>query len=343
MNGATRNHFRALWLISVSLAIVFQVGASARDASVADDKEPTNQGRIILRADFLRGENESEWGLFLVDPATGVWTKVAGFPPRNGTPPMPFIRVSPDGTVAAFNEYHQVKDRSHVEPVSVWLQELRPGAKPRKLSNIGGMPIWSPDGKQLLLIETIEQTGSPQPIRYVTWRIDANGLHPVRLPIPESDFVEDWSSDGRWLLAVSPLGGKGSELVMMQPDGSGRRRLTGTGQSSSPRFSPDGRHVAYTSDSEEGKSIWVVEIKSLHRRRVFVEQNDSFAERVAWSPDGKHLVFALLTWTKDAKGRRFLGGETFGSPRLGILDVEDGRVRTLPHPPAQRLGDPQWR
>jgi hypothetical protein len=56
-----------------------------------------------------------------------------------------------------------------------------------------------------------------------------------------------------------------------------------------------------------------------------------------------HLVFRFSTWTKDGKGGRFLGGETYVSPRLAILDIEDGRVRFISHPPAQRLGDPQWR
>ena len=30
-----------------------------------------------------------------------------------------------------------------------------------------------------------------------------------------------------------------------------------------------------------------------------------------------HLVFRFSTWTKDGKGGRFLGGETYGSPRPG--------------------------
>jgi WD40-like Beta Propeller Repeat len=188
MSRVTKHHPAMPLMISVALSLLIQAGPTAWNASVAGDEAAKGRGKIVLRADFLRGERESDWGLFLVDPATDVWTKVAQFIPRNGTPPMPSIRVSPDGTMVVFNEY----------------------------------------------------------------------------------------------------------------------------------------------------------IESLHRRRVFVEKDDSFAERVAWSPDGKHLVFALLTWTKDGKGGRFLGGETYGSPRLAILDIEDGRVRVIPHSPAQRLGDPQW-
>ena len=41
--------------------------------------------------------------------------------------------------------------------------------------------------------------------------------------------------------------------------------------------------------------------------------------------------------------RGFLGGETLGSPRLCILNLDDGGLRIIPHPPARILGDPDWR
>jgi hypothetical protein len=101
--------------------------------------------------------------------------------------------------------------------------------------------------------------------------------------------------------------------------------------------------VASAPDLREPKSIWVVDIDSRRRRRVDVEQGDSFIERVAWSPDGRQLAAVMLTWSRDGKGGRFLGGETLGSPWLCILNLDDGRIRFIPHPPARVLGDPDWR
>src|SRR5262249_23176977 len=149
-----------------------------------------------------------QWGLHVVDPATNTWTRIAEYPMKNGVHEMAIIRVSPDGTRIAFNEYQN--HRAYVSPSSVWLRDLRPGMAPRKISDIRGRPIWTPDGKQLLVVEVIG--GGPhqpsQPSRFATWKIDVDGSHPVRLPIPETDSVSDWSSDARWLVGIGPIPGK---------------------------------------------------------------------------------------------------------------------------------------
>jgi dipeptidyl aminopeptidase/acylaminoacyl peptidase len=321
------------------------VGTISQLATAADRRAPGGRGKITLHADFLEKDPRAGSGLHVVDPTTDRWTEVASFPPRNGIVSMSYLRVSPDGTRVAFNEFAQPDPRSPAYPASVWLRDLRPGASPRKISDIHGRPIWSPDGKQLLLSEFIGEARSLEPGHYATWRIEEDGSHPVRLPIPQTDEVWDWSPDGRWLAVLSPgqEGGFALDLVVMHPDGTGKRSLTKGGRGLFPRFSPDGMRMAYAPDLREQKSIWVVDIDSRRRRRVYVEQGDSFIERVTWSPDGRQLAAVMLTWSRDGKGGRFMGGETFGSPRLCILNLDDGRIRFIPHPPARVLGDLDWR
>jgi dipeptidyl aminopeptidase/acylaminoacyl peptidase len=290
-----------------------------------------------------------EWGLHVVDPVTNVWTRIAEYPVKNGVPEMAIFRVSPDATRLAFNEYQD--HGSYVSQSSVWLRDLRPGAAARKISDIGGRPIWSPDGKQLLVIEVIG--GGPdkpsQPSRYATWKIDDNGSHPVRLPIPETDQISDWSSDGQWLVGVSPIPGKedehGFETVVMHPDGTVRRRLPGPGVGWQARFSPDGKRIAYITASKEawsmkGKSLWVVDLDGKNRRPIYKEPDDAYLEPdvVTWSPDGKQLATILQTWTRIENG-----SVTPKNPRLCIFNVEDRRARIVPHAPASLLGHPEWR
>ena len=66
-------------------------------------------------------------------------------------------------------------------------------------------------------------------MRDETWRFNVDGSGAVKLPIPETDEVDDWSPDGRWLVTVSdrhPPHGSGYQLYLMHPDGTDQRRLT---------------------------------------------------------------------------------------------------------------------
>ena len=64
-----------------------------------------------------------------------------------------------------------------------------------------------------------------------------------------------------------------------------------------PRFSPDGRQIAYLSEREGKTAIWVMNANGGGKRRVceIVESNERLqetGETFAWSPDGRSFVFA---------------------------------------------------
>jgi Tol biopolymer transport system component len=296
----------------------------------------------VIYAQFLAENGRQEWGLHLVDPATDTWTRIAKYPVKNGVTELARFRVSLDGTRLAFNKYKSVRSVAILD--SVWFQDLHPGSGQLRISGIGGRPIWAPDGRHLLVVECLDEV-SRTPSRYATWKIDDDGSHAVRLPIPDSDWVTDWSADGRWLVAFTPVPGQEHEYneVVMHPDGTGRRPLAGPGTGVDPRFSPDGRRVAYVAAPKDargskGQSLWVVELEG-KARRVYLETDlDRLDTAVAWSPDGKRLATVLQTWTRTEGG-----GETPMNPRLCLIDVDEGRLRIVPHRPAAILGSPEWR
>ena len=112
--------------------------------------------------------------------------------------------------------------------------------------------------------------------RHETWRFNADGSGATKLPIPETDEVDDWSPDGHWLVTVSdrhPPHGRGYQLYLMHPDGTDQRRLTeGRGLNVHPRFSPDSRRVAYLHQERGSNSLWVVNIDGSGRRRVLQDR-----------------------------------------------------------------------
>jgi hypothetical protein len=63
---------------------------------------------------------------------------------------------------------------------------------------------------------------------------------------------------------------------------------------------------------------------------------DAIPSQPAWSPDGRTIAFARITWAGAT------GGQAPKSGRLSLLDVATSRVTDLPVDPALVPGDPNW-
>ena len=129
-----------------------------------------------------------------------------------------------------------------------------------------------------------------------TLLVNIDGTGQEELAVPPEDGVQDWSSDGRWLLTTSQRGAKnGWQLYVMRPDGTDQRRITEGGNPFYARFSPDGRRVVYSDNGRDEQSgIWVVDVDGKNARLVFpvVEPGKTVAS-ACWSPDGKRIAVIL--------------------------------------------------
>jgi len=94
----------------------------------------------------------------------------------------------------------------------------------------------------------------------------------------------------------------GTNIWTVNPDGSGKKRLTVDGKNFRPRWSADGRRIAFMRD----KNIWVMNPDGSAKRRVTSLGRDL---QPSWSPDGRQLVFIRL----QANGR----GDLFRTPSAG--------------------------
>jgi imidazolonepropionase-like amidohydrolase/Tol biopolymer transport system component len=118
----------------------------------------------------------------------------------------------------------------------------------------------------------------------------------VTEPFGPQKQVEFTVDEGTWIqVDVSPDGAQIvfdllGDLYLMPIDGGKASRITeGPAFDVQPRFSPDGSHIAFTSDRGGGDNIWVIEADGSNSRQVTKEEF-RLLNGPAWTPDGNYIL-----------------------------------------------------
>ncbi len=149
-----------------------------------------------------------------------------------------------------------------------------------------------------------------------TWKVDAPGFPSRQVNI---DVTE-----GTWMnVDVSPRGDAivfdllGDLYVVPMGGGEAKALTSGVAWDMQPRFSPDGKHIVFTSDRGGGDNIWVMDRDGSNARAV-TEEKFRLLNSPAWSPDGQFIVAR-----KHFTARRSLGaGEVWMYHRSGGEGVQ---------------------
>jgi imidazolonepropionase-like amidohydrolase/Tol biopolymer transport system component len=114
-------------------------------------------------------------------------------------------------------------------------------------------------------------------------------------PGPSSEAVID-VQEGTWLsLDVSPDGKQVAfdllgDIYTVPIEGGEATALThDVAWQMQPRYSPDGKSIAFTSDQGGGDNIWVMDRDGSHQRQV-TKESYRLLNEPAWTPDGDYLV-----------------------------------------------------
>ena len=144
-------------------------------------------------------------------------------------------------------------------------------------------PAWSPDGTRLSYVSFQKK----KPIVYIH---DLRaGRQIVVANFKGSNSAPAWSPDGK-RLAVSLSREGGSQIFLINPDGSGLHRLTTSAAiDTEPRFSPDGKFIYFTSDRGGSPQIYRMPAGGGEPQRVTFDGSYNVSPRL--SPDGKTLAY----------------------------------------------------
>ncbi|ODT01367.1 MAG: amidohydrolase [Erythrobacter sp. SCN 62-14] len=130
------------------------------------------------------------------------------------------------------------------------------------------------------------QDKEPKPEK---WNVEAPkgaAIRQVPIQTDEGTWMDvDVSPDGK-TLAFSLLG---DIYTMPITGGTPTRIAEGMAWEVHPRFSPDGRRIAFTSDRGGGDNIWVMNTDGSDKRQV-TNEDFRLLNQPSWSPDGQYIA-----------------------------------------------------
>lgn len=211
---------------------------------------------------------------------------------------------SPDGKKVIF-----VSNRTGTP--EIWLMD-EDGSNQTQITKTGrwhNTPGWSPDGKKIVFCANYDGN-----IDIYTMNIDGSGLKQIT-DYAGMDFAPQFSPDGKKIVFTSQRSGNDDIWTYNLETGEFKQLTTYKAKDFSPAYSPDGSLIAFVCGEiapggEEDLDIYLMDKNGQNRRAVTL--NVGTDRYVAWSPDGKFLIYTSSRSKSTAE-------------RLMVMDVEKMR------------------
>ena len=211
-------------------------------------------------------------------------------------------RLSPDGRRYAAGIVDPKQGVS-----DIWIYDLARGSPDRMTFQLmdENNPVWGQDGT---IYYRSDGGGGPPDIFKL---IPGHGTRESVYKGPGVYEPQDVSPDGRWLLFIdsTPPVGADIKALPLTPPGAPRSFAATPFQEVSPRFSPDGRWVTYSSDVSGRSEVYV---RLFEGTAAATRISQAGGARPRWRRDGKELFFL-------APGGRLMSvavAADFGVPRM---------------------------
>src|SRR5262245_12836809 len=198
-------------------------------------------------------------------------------------------RISSNGKQLAVHKEEIVYGTSGVlGRGDIWIYDLSGATAPRRLTFTGrnNSPIWTRDGERIVF--AAERDGS---WGLFSQRADTPGSAQLLMMLDQGAMSlkpETSSLDGTLLFTANP-GDLSSRVWMLSPAAGQKPTPLMPTYATNAKFSPDGRWVAYTSNSSGRQEVYV---KPFPLTAAMYQISYGGGHVPIWSPDGKQLFYA---------------------------------------------------
>jgi len=184
-----------------------------------------------------------------------------------------YPRLSPDGSLLAYTTFR-------VGRTGLWVYDLARGARTLVQEGVALDPAWTPDGQALTFTLQTVSDG------FAIYSKAPDGSGDAKQLVVAEDrlaFEASWSPDGRVLYYHN-----GIEIWALSDAGEVAALVMAEATVKHPRVSPNGRWVAYVSDTSGQDEVYVVPSPEADRR--FTISTDG-GDSPVWSRDGRELFY----------------------------------------------------
>ena len=192
-------------------------------------------------------------------------------------PPHAYVtpRVSPDGTRVLLG----VADSAE----HVWSYDLNAGTLTQLTFEAANRsPIWSPDGKRVTFA-----SNRHGPLNLFVVPASADGPTERLTTADALQLAGSWSPDGETLALMEQHPTTGRDVWLMRRSGERTAVANSVADESAPRFSPDGRWLAYVSNESGPPQVYVRAVNGSPPRKL----SASSGSEPVWRPDSGAVYF----------------------------------------------------
>lgn len=197
--------------------------------------------------------------------------------------------LSPNGQFLAFTW-----DSNALKKTDLYVKQIDGGDPIRITTNPYEeiLPTWSPDGKRIAFLREPEVLGEPLRLMVVP------ALGGMEREVARVGWGLDWSPAGDYLAVVNLADrGFGPGIHLIEVEGTGHRAVTTRARGetyfdSNPRFSPDGKSLAFVRwRSDANGEIHTVDLQTGELRQLTFDKAVIGNSSIQWTSDSREILF----------------------------------------------------